>query len=860
MELQHPKAEQTIQLKSPLFGRVIPLDEVPDPVFSQKLMGGGVSIDPICQVLTAPVDGEVVQLHSSHHALTLRTDQGIEILMHIGIDTVHLHGQGFRPKVKTGDRVKQGDALIEFEADYIATHAKSLLTQIVIIEPKTGLTIKPTLTFKHSYDDLLMEISADLNAPASEEPAFDPQSAGVVHDRVQLANPTGIHARPAALIVQAAKDLQVDMRLRLNDREAKARSIVSLLALEAEVGDELEIIAIGRDAQKAVKEIKQILSQVVDQENEAPEPEPVPAPSTQPEPDDESANQLRGLPASPGVAFGHVFQFHLENLDVETMGGGYEAEAKALYAAFHQARDEIAQLQKDLEAKGDQQRASIFGAHLELLDDPLLITEAEAGLKQGFSAAYSWQKAYSAQAERLMQVNNELIKGRANDIRDVGHRVLTRLVGQATAKPEIPAGSVILADDLTPSDVSCFQPGQVAAFGTVAGGRTSHVAILARSLGIPAITGISERALSLPNGTPVTVDANAGILRLNPNQQEIAELTRQTQIQHDRDRQERNESHQPAITSDGHRIHIYANIGGVEDAKQAVKMGAEGVGLLRSEFLFMNTHQAPSSNEQCHLYQDIGETLGTDRPLVIRTLDIGGDKPLSYLPLPEETNPFLGIRGVRLGFAEGSDILRQQIRGILAASAQRPFKLMFPMVTFIDEFIQLKEIVRQEQENLGVAPIPIGIMVEVPAAALRAEQLAQLVDFFSIGTNDLTQYVLAMDRTHPKLGTQVDALDPSVLQLIDWTTRAAAKYQKPVSVCGGLASDPQGIPILLGLGIDNLSASIAGIPSIKASIRRYDLSHCRKLSADALKAPNAQTVRQSVQDYLDTIAGKGDLS
>lgn len=856
MELQHPNAEHTIQLKSPLFGRVIPLDDVPDPVFAQQLMGGGVSIDPICQVLTAPVDGEIVQLHPSHHALTLRTEQGIEILMHIGIDTVHLHGQGFHPKVKTGDRVRQGDPLIEFEADYVATHAKSLLTQIVVIEPKTGLRITPTFTFKHSYDDLLLEISADLNNVQSNDASgFDVHSSEVVRDRVRLANPSGIHARPAALIVQAAKDLGAELRLRLNDREANARSIVSLLALEAEVGDELEILATGSDAVEAVKTVKKILGQVLDQKDEIQET----IPNRQPEQADESITQIKGLPASPGIAFGHVFQYHLQQVEVEKRGRGYQVEAKTLYAALDQARHDIAELQKNLEKKGDPQRAAIFSAHLELLDDPLLITEAEDHLQQGLSAAFSWQKAYSTQAELLMKVHNELIKGRANDIRDVGHRVLTVIVGQSNVKPDIPSGSVIIADDLSPSDVSCFQPDQVAAFCTVAGGRTSHAAILARSLGIPAITGISERALSLTDGTPVIVDANAGILRLEPNQAEIADLTLEAQHRQDRDRRQLSESHEPAVTIDGQRIHIFANIGGIEDAKQAIKMGAEGVGLLRSEFLFMNAQQAPSYTEQCHLYQDISDTLGRDKPLVIRTLDIGGDKPLSYLPLAEESNPFLGIRGIRFGLAQGGDILRQQIRGILAASVGKPMKLMFPMVTFIDEFIQLKEMVQQEQETLGVAPIPVGIMVEVPAAALRAEQFAKWVDFFSIGTNDLTQYVLAMDRTHPKLGGQVDGLEPSVLQLIDWTVQAAAKYKKPVSVCGGLASDPQGIPILLGLGIENLSASIAGIPGIKASIRRYDLSHCRKLAAEALQAPNAQTIRQAVQDYLDTTLEKGDL-
>jgi phosphocarrier protein FPr len=298
----------------------------------------------------------------------------------------------------------------------------------------------------------------------------------------------------------------------------------------------------------------------------------------------------------------------------------------------------------------------------------------------------------------------------------------------------------------------------------------------------------------------------------------------------------------PARTTDGRRVEVVANIGGVSDAQQALRLGGEGVGLLRSEFLFLGRGVAPSEDEQAGIYRAAAETLGPARPLVIRTLDVGGDKPLPYLPIPREDNPFLGERGIRVGL-DRPEILRVQLRAILRASGAGKIHVMFPMVATLSEWRAARAVLEEERQKLGVPAIPAGIMVEVPAAALTAEQFAREVDFFSVGTNDLTQYVLAMDRGHPKLAAQVDGLSPAVLSLIAGAVDAAHRHGKWVGVCGGIAGDSQAVPVLLGLGVDELSVSLPAIPRIKAQIRTLALAECQRLAQEALRQDSAAAVR-----------------
>jgi phosphocarrier protein FPr len=319
---------------------------------------------------------------------------------------------------------------------------------------------------------------------------------------------------------------------------------------------------------------------------------------------------------------------------------------------------------------------------------------------------------------------------------------------------------------------------------------------------------------------------------------------------------ELDEATTPAVTLDGHRIKVVANIGGVADAEEVPTLGGEGVGLLRSEFLFLQRPNPPQEAEQEATYLAIAKILGPERDLVVRTLDVGGDKPLAYLPMPPEINPFLGVRGIRLNLL-GTDLFRAQIRAVIKAAPYTRLHIMFPMVAGIQELRSAKAIVLEEKEALGVTePVQIGIMVEVPAAAVLAEGLAKEADFFSIGTNDLTQYTLAIDRGHPRLAAMADALHPGVLRLIENTVIGAHKSGKWVGICGGLAGEILAVPVLVGLGVDELSVSVSSIPSVKAAVRKHRLPDCRQLATEVLSMMTAAEVRERLTAYAQETAGK----
>jgi phosphocarrier protein FPr len=408
----------------------------------------------------------------------------------------------------------------------------------------------------------------------------------------------------------------------------------------------------------------------------------------------------------------------------------------------------------------------------------------------------------------------------------------------------------LIAEDLAPSDTAALDRTRVMGFCTTRGGATSHVAILARSLGLPALAGIEPAALEIPNGTPVILDGAKGTLRLNPPPEEIKLIRVAQERAEQRRKEDLAHAHEPAVTLDGKRVEVVANIGGLKDAARIAEFGGEGVGLLRSEFLFMDRNSAPTEDEQFETYRAIAQAVGNTYPLIARTLDVGGDKPLAYLPIPKEDNPFLGERGVRVAL-DRPDILRAQLRAILRASPFGKVSVMFPMISSLDELREVKAILAEECKNLGIAPIPTGIMVEVPATAVMAVQFAREADFFSIGTNDLTQYTLAMDRGHPKLAPQVDGLSPGVLHLIAQTVKGAHSAGRWVGVCGGIASDPHGVPILLGLGVDELSISLPAIPAIKGQIRKLRMEDCRELAQKALAAESAAEVRALVPEPND---------
>lgn len=850
--MNHSLDSHRLTLTAPLSGLLLPIERVPDPVFAQKMVGDGISIDPLDQCLRAPCNGRIMQLHPAGHAVTIATPQGIEVLMHIGLDTVSLKGAGFTPRVKVGDTVKVGEALIEFDADFIATHAKSLLTQIVITNSEQVAVFTPRSGSVIAERDVILELTL---VDGATESGAEKSTKTATSEAILIPNPTGLHARPAAVLANLAKKFKAEIRLQKGDDQANAKSVVAIMGLEVGCGDKVVLIAKGEDADSAISTLTPLLWEGLGDEGYAPAPAPASfvvsagaAPAPKPRSDD--PNLLIGVAASPGLAVGEVFQVRHTELQVtEAAEGDPQQERARLDEAIGQARSQLEALQARLHGERAADKAAIFAAHQELLDDPDLLDIAYSALAKGKSAAFAWQRAFSTHADRLASLRNELLAARANDLRDVGRRVLTLLTGAEPGRPEPPLNAILVAEELTPSDTASLDRNRVRGFCTTLGGATSHVAILARSLDIPAVAGIEPRTLELPNGTPVILDGGKGILRLNPTPEEVARI-RQTQEQWaDRRQIDLAAAHQPAITLDGQRVEVVGNIGGLADAEQIPALGGEGVGLLRSEFLFMERSTAPSEDEQFEAYKAIAEALGPERPLIIRTLDVGGDKPLSYLPIPKEDNPFLGERGLRVGL-DRPEMLRTQLRAILRAAAFGKVLIMFPMVALLSELRDAKAMLKEEQQQLNVAPIPVGIMVEIPVAAVMAAQFAREADFFSIGTNDLTQYTLAMDRGHPKLAPKVDGLNPGVLRLIAWTVQAAHAEGKWVGVCGGIASDPQAVPLLIGMGVDELSASLPTIPGIKAQIRNLRLSECQALAQRALTLETGAEVRALCPDPL----------
>jgi multiphosphoryl transfer protein len=848
-----------LALKAPLTGVVVPIEQVPDPVFAQKMVGEGVSIDPLSDRLLAPCDGEVIHLHPAAHAVTIRTLGDLEVLLHIGLDTVKMRGEGFDPKVKVGDRVRTGDELIGFDLDKVATGAKSLLTQIVIANSDQLTSFTPRAGLVTAGVDDIAEAAFGSGAgDGSTDGAAVPAGRTVTSDAVVIPNPTGLHARPAAVLSQLAQKYESTVALKRGDEQANAKSVMAIMGFEVYQGHKVQVVAHGPDAAEAAREIAEALREGLGEEGVVPIADATvaaaaaEAPAEQPRRrTSDDPNVLLGVAASPGLGVGRVLRVFHEEIEVKEDAGDRHKERRLLNSAIDRAMVQIEAMEAALRQQADPDKAAIFAAHREILRDPDLLDIASSAMDKGKTAAFAWRSAYTTYANRLANLKNELLAQRATDVRDVGQRVLEEITGHRRERTEVPEGTVLIAEDLTPSDTASLDRTRVAGFCTLAGGASSHVAILARSLDIPAVAGIEPRALDIDDGTLVILDGAQGTLRVNVSEDDVAQIRQRQEKLAARRAVEQEHADEPAVTTDGHHVEVVANIGGLEDAQEATTKGAEGVGLLRSEFVFLNRAKAPTEDEQAEIYTAIANTLAPGQPLVIRTLDVGGDKPLPYLPIAPEENPFLGERGIRVGL-DRPEVLRTQVRAILrAVDGGAKINVMFPMIATIEDFRQAKSVFEEEREKLGVAPVPVGIMVEVPSVAVMAPQFAAEVDFFSVGTNDLTQYTLAMDRGHPKLAPQVDGLNPAVLGLIALAVKAAHDAGRWVGVCGGIASDPQAVPILLGLGVDELSVSIPAIPSVKAQIRSLSLARCQELAVRALTQNSATAVRALVPAYGD---------
>jgi phosphoenolpyruvate-protein phosphotransferase len=820
-------------LVAPIQGWVTSLDEAPDAVFAERMLGDGLAIDPTGSTLHAPCDGHVIGVHHTRHAVTLRAVNGAEILMHIGLETVSLAGEGFEVHVSDGQRVAAGDRLISFDIDLLARRAKSLITPIVITNGDDFAIASRDQDHAVQVGDFLMTLRPT-GAVAAEAPA-GPREVAV--RRVVVALSHGIHARPAAVISAAAKRYAAEVSLMSAGKRANAKSPVALMALGVRFKDQIGVSATGDDAEAAVAAIARLLLS----DMEAPAAAAPPAPRLMPReaaPEDLPANLLKGVTAAPGLAVGVAAQLVVQRIAIDPVGRGVAEETAALAGALAAVKARL----EDQSASGPHQRRNILAAHLALLDDPELIAVAQALIDLGRSAGGAWREAVDGYVQVLRDVGDRRIAERIDDLIDLERQVLVALSGAPEPPITLPQGAILIADDLLPSQLMALDAGLLAGLCTARGGPTSHVAILAAAMGLPAVVALGAAVLKVADGARLVLDADTGLIDTAPDDEAWAAAETRLAAHRARRAAAQAAAGEDCRMADGTRIEVFANLGSQPDAAAAVAAGAEGCGLLRTEFLFLERETAPDEDEQLACYQAIANTLG-GRPLIIRTLDIGGDKPVAYLPIPAEDNPALGLRGVRVGLWR-PDVMRTQLRAILRVkSTERPW-IMVPMIAGLSELTAVRAMLDAARAELGdTEPIKLGVMVETPAAAMTVDLIGAEADFISIGTNDLAQYALAMDRTNPLLAAGVDGLHPAVLRLIGQAVEGARRHGRTVGVCGGLASDLAAAPILIGLGVTELSATPTMAPELKALIRTLTATACADLAREALAQSSAAAVR-----------------
>jgi phosphocarrier protein FPr/phosphocarrier protein len=832
-------------LLAPIAGWVLSIEETPDAVFAERMLGGGVVIDVTGQALHAPCSGVVISVHRAGHAVTIRSAEGAEILMHIGLETVALEGRGFRAHVSDSQIIAAGDLLISMDLDILAQGARSLMSPIVITNGDRFRIEKMVYGCAISVGEPLMTLRG-IDPPTAEGSI----SAGASVSRsvtVSLAH--GIHARPAAAIAAAARTLG-EISLALGDKTANARSAIAILALGVRCGDEIIVTASGPSAAVAAETLANLIATGIE-EGEVTPYRPPAAPRAEAPPAVTDGNSLTGVAAAPGLAIGIATHLTATEVVINDMSAGAQIERHSLEEALATVRRHL----ESLTAASSRQQRSVIGAHLAFLQDPDLIDAAQEAVAQGASAGRAWKQAIDGSISLVSGAGDARIAERVDDLVDLQRQVLLALGGKIHEAQRLPDRAILLADDLLPSQLIGLDATKLAGICTARGGPTSHVAILAASMGIPALVAVGAGLMRIADGTQVILDVDVGRLNVAPDAATLAEATRTMEAAGRRRKAARSTADEPSRLIDGRRIEVLANLGSLADARAAVDAGAEGCGLLRTEFLFMDRETAPDEEEQLACYQALADVLG-DRPLTIRTLDIGGDKPVSYLPIGEEENPALGLRGVRVSLAR-PDLLRTQLRAILCVRAAGALKIMAPMIASRFELTAVRALVDEIRgELVSLADFQLGAMVETPAAAISADLICGEAEFISLGTNDLSQYTLAMDRGNPAVAKSVDGLHPSVLRMIAAAVEGARAKGRSVSVCGGLASDFAAVPILIGLGVHSLSIVPALTPELKMLIRSLAEVDCQNLAREALSLASPAEVRALAASRL---RGEGAL-
>lgn len=668
---------------------------------------------------------------------------------------------------------------------------------------------------------------------------------------IVVPNKLGLHARPAARVVSLAAQYDAQISLTLGARSATATSMNQVATLGARQGDVLVASATGTQAEDAlaalealavdnfgdpiaVSEPSEIIAMAVEQAGEA---------------------ELAGLAASEGIAFGPAFVYRSQLPQVQEVAGADPAsERQRLTAAIIAVAEHLRSVRADVLLRVGPGEAGIFDAHLLMVQDVELLQSAlqEIELRR-VNAEAAWQRALQAMAARYRALSDPYLARRADDVIDVGQRVLRILAGAGLDEsgPLLTQPSILVAHELKPSDLARVQPNLVLGIVTELGSASDHSAILSRALGLPAVTGVGPFLAQVVDGQTLALDGGSGHVWLEPTSEQLQELEQKGEVWAEEREAVRHSAQRPAVTSDGRRILVAANINGPSDVANALALGAEGVGLFRTEYLFLDRIAPPTEEEQLDTYRVVGREL-RGKPLIVRTLDVGGDKPLPYFRGEHEANPFLGRRGLRYSLDHPA-IFKQQLRAIMRAAAEHPIKIMFPMVSTFDELVLVDALIEEACSELQDEGLPFdddiarGIMIETPAAVMAADHLVRLVDFLSIGTNDLSQYMMAADRSNAAVAPLVTPYQPAVLRAIRQVVEAARPTGIPVSLCGEMAGDPRATALLIGLGIGELSMSAPAIPLVKASLRAVDIAAAQALAEELLTYESAVDIEARVQ-------------
>jgi phosphoenolpyruvate-protein phosphotransferase/dihydroxyacetone kinase phosphotransfer subunit len=719
------------------------------------------------------------------------------------------------------------------------------------------------------------QVGVDVDAGATLPPSGAAAGPTELTAELPVLNPLGLHARPAARLVTTVRGFDAEVHVSKAGASAppvSARSLTNIVALGVRGGDTLLLSVSGAEADEALRALRALadsgfgdgigtatISPVAPSSSAAAAAPVLPAApataaaATRPTP----GTVLTGEPASTGIVVGQA----------QLLGGGPagppperpvaapDAELAALQQALTTVRQEVERDRDQLALRVSGSEAEILEAHVALLEDEALVEPAHAAISLGASAERAFYDAAERVAGLYRALSDPMLAQRSADVLDVGRRVVCALTGTPATDAPASTNVIVIADDLTPSQTAKLDPTQVVAIATARGSFTAHAAIIARSLGIPAVVGIGAPLLTLASGTTLLLDGDAGSLTVEPSQDLVTRALGRQEQQRRRASLALARSAQIGSLASGERIEVFANIGNPADAVRAVQFGAEGVGMLRTEFLFLDRPTLPDEDEQVATLLEMAKTLD-GRPLIVRTLDAGADKPLPALPMPSELNPFLGIRGIRAGLLY-PDVLRTQLRAILRVAVNHPVKVMMPMVATLGEVLATRRLIDEARSDLGADPqLEIGITLEVPAAAMMAEQLGRHLDFFSLGTNDLTQYTMAAERGNASLEGLLANPQPAVLRLVKLIVEGAAAASAGqgrgcwVGVCGEMAGDPACAILLAGLGVTELSMAPSLIPEVKAALRSVTLEDAARAAHLALDATDPQSARTAALDFL----------